>query len=162
MIHSFYIAKKAALYLCIATVPTAAVVTRDPGPKTSRVIARAKHSVNRVTHRKVFKEPKVEATATAIATATAYCPPVYEGLAGGEGGLSGYGLGSGGGSGIDYGFSTPSIPVVGNPSSPPIVPISPTIPTSSVPEPATWVTMVMGLGIVGGAMRQKRSKTTSV
>lgn len=35
-------------------------------------------------------------------------------------------------------------------------------PTSSVPEPASWALMIGGLGMVGGAMRRRRSQTRPV
>jgi hypothetical protein len=31
---------------------------------------------------------------------------------------------------------------------------------SAVPEPSTWAMMIGGFGIVGGAMRRRRSTTT--
>jgi hypothetical protein len=31
------------------------------------------------------------------------------------------------------------------------------LPTSLVPEPATWMTMILGFGMIGGAMRRRRS-----
>lgn len=31
--------------------------------------------------------------------------------------------------------------------------------TSGVPEPATWATMLLGLGLIGGTMRARRGKT---
>ena len=34
-------------------------------------------------------------------------------------------------------------------------------PVSAVPEPATWAMMIVGFGMVGGAARYRRHKTTT-
>lgn len=34
--------------------------------------------------------------------------------------------------------------------------------TSAVPEPATWLMMILGLGLIGGAMRRRPKQTVSV
>lgn len=34
--------------------------------------------------------------------------------------------------------------------------------TGAVPEPATWAMMLLGMGMVGGAMRRKSKVTTKV
>lgn len=42
--------------------------------------------------------------------------------------------------------------------SDPTSPVTPVDPVSPVPEPMTWMMMILGVGIVGGALRQARSR----
>lgn len=77
-------------------------------------------------------------------------PIILLGDAGGPGGSAGGGQGGGGGSG--------GIPISGVlPVITPGTPATPTPqPTSPVPEPSTWMSMMAGLAFVGAAMRRRR------
>jgi hypothetical protein len=39
-------------------------------------------------------------------------------------------------------------------------PVSTSMPTGAVPEPATWAMMLVGFGLIGGALRYRRKNTT--
>lgn len=109
------------------------------------------------------------------------------GQSGGESGFAdGYGGGGGGGFGIGVGGGGLPGPMSsgtlvaggGSPSAPagppapgvPVVPVTfplhaplpvsgPAGPTSTAPEPAAWLLMVAGFGVVGGVVRLKRSSS---
>jgi hypothetical protein len=67
---------------------------------------------------------------------------------------------AGGGSATGFDFSTLGI-VNGGGRQPDISHLSFwTVPVSSVPEPATWAMMLMGLGVAGGAMRRSRGRVS--
>ena len=77
-------------------------------------------------------------------------PIILPGNAGGLGGSAGGGQGGGGGGG-----GTPISGVL--PVITPGTPATPTPqPTSPVPEPSTWMSMMAGLAFVGAAMRRRR------
>ena len=42
----------------------------------------------------------------------------------------------------------------------PVVPVVPVVPVSPVPEPASWMLMIAGFGLAGGALRSRRRLTT--
>ena len=83
-------------------------------------------------------------------------PLILLGNAGGSGGSAGGGQGGGGGGGGGGGSGgTPIsgvLPVItpGTPATP-----APQ-PTSPVPEPSTWMSMMAGLAFIGAAMRRRR------
>lgn len=64
----------------------------------------------------------------------------------------------GGGGGTGGGGSTPPDTSV-TPVSP-AVPVTPVTPVAAVPEPATWLTLLLGFGAIGGALRSRRRVTT--
>lgn len=78
--------------------------------------------------------------------------PILLGNAGGSGGSAGGGLGGGGGGGSGGTPISGVLPVIT-----PGTPATPTPqPTSPVPEPSTWMSMMAGLAFVGAAMRRRR------
>lgn len=86
----------------------------------------------------------------AIASAPAIVGPIFAGPGGGAvigggggGGGSGGSSGGGGGGGGSPGGTTPETPVT---------PLTPDTP--AVPEPGTWMTMLLGFGFMGRALRR--------
>jgi hypothetical protein len=91
----------------------------------------------------------------AIASAPAIVAPIFAGpgggaIIGGGGGAGGGGGGggSGGGGGGGGGSGTPG----GTTPQTPVTPLTPDTP--AVPEPGTWMTMLLGFGFMGGALRR--------
>jgi hypothetical protein len=75
---------------------------------------------------------------------------------GGGGSGGGGGGGGGGGSGGGGGGSTPGQPT-------PLTPSTPETPdTPAVPEPGTWMTMLLGFGLIGATLRRQRSQQSTM
>lgn len=95
-------------------------------------------------------------TAVAIPGTAAPAPalpgfaPVFPGIGGG-GFVIGPGGGGGGGGGTGVVTPTPTPTPTPNPT---VTPTPPPVP--AIPEPSTWFMLILGFGVVGGAMRGKR------
>lgn len=140
MIGKFYLAKKGALYLCVAA--PLGVVATDPGPKVSHAVAKAKHRINRVTHSKVFKEQREVGREIQIVTIPAECDPALGSGGGSSGGIWG------GGGGYHGGFGGGPVPSGGGSSGGGTPPGTPIV-ASPTPEPETYAMVGLGLGMAG-------------
>jgi hypothetical protein len=99
--------------------------------------------------------PEFAAISSAPAIAAAMLPGPGGGVFIGGGGGGGGGSGGGGGGSAGGGGGGGSTP--GQPT--PLTPSTPETPdTPAVPEPGTWMTMLLGFGVTGAALRRERSQ----
>jgi hypothetical protein len=97
-------------------------------------------------------QPPEAATAPAIEDAVLDAPPVLGSTNGGGGGPTGPILIFPGGPVFPIGPG----PVITVPPVGPVGPVTPPVTPGAVPEPTSWATMMLGMALIGGAIRRRR------